>query len=65
MSEKCFTSLLFLEFCRAAPIPCSVFKIALFPKPGLYLLKGFFFCASANHCSPEVFHCDAVLVEGC
>lgn len=42
MSEKCFTSLLFLQF-WPAPMPNFVFKIALFPKFGIFLLKIFFF----------------------
>lgn len=41
MSKKYFTSLLFLQF-WPAPMPSSVFKIALFPKLGIYLLKVFF-----------------------
>lgn len=41
MSKKYFTCLLFLQF-WPAPMPSSVFKIALFPKLGIYLLKGFF-----------------------
>lgn len=40
MSEKYFTSLLFLQF-WPAPMPSSIFKIALFLKLGIYLLKGF------------------------
>lgn len=39
MSEKYFTNWLFLQFWPAA-VPSSVFKISLFPKLEIYLLKG-------------------------
>lgn len=39
MSEEYFKHLLFQEPCRALPTPSSIFKIALFSKPVIYLLK--------------------------
>lgn len=64
MSEKYFISLLVLEFFRAAPTPRSVFKRALFLKPGLYLLKGFFSVLLQIIVLQRFSTLDAVLVEG-